>query len=100
MKKKTLLWSLAIIAALVVGVVVAAHFMLVYALQPDNRGKDLQGSLEYMYEEYPYLRPWVDSLEAAGALRDTFIVRDGTRLHACYVAAPAETRATAVIVHG
>lgn len=100
MKKKTLIWSLAILATLAVAVIVTAHFMLVYSLQPDNRGKDLQGSFDYMYEEYPFLRPWVDSLETAGALRDTFIVNDGARLHAYYVAAPEATRATAVIVHG
>lgn len=100
MKKKTVIWSLAILATLAVAVIVTAHFMLVYSLQPDNRGKDLQGSFDYMYEEYPFLRPWVDSLETAGALRDTFIVNDGARLHAYYVAAPEETRATAVIVHG
>lgn len=100
MKKKTVIWSLAILATLAVTVIVTAHFMLVYSLQPDNRGKDLQGSFDYMYEEYPFLRPWVDSLETAGALRDTFIVNDGARLHAYYVAAPEATRATAVIVHG
>lgn len=100
MKKKTVFWSLAILATLAVTVIVTAHFMLVYSLQPDNRGKDLQGSFDYMYEEYPFLRPWVDSLETAGALRDTFIVNDGARLHAYYVAAPEATRATAVIVHG
>ncbi len=100
MKKKTVIWSLAILATLAVAVIVTAHFMLVYSLQPDNRGKDLQGSFDYMYEEYPFLRPWVDSLETAGALRDTFIVNDGARLHAYYVAAPEATRATAVIVHG
>ena len=33
-------------------------------------------------------------------MRDTFIVNDGARLHAYYVAAPEETRATAVIIHG
>ena len=33
-------------------------------------------------------------------MRDTFIVNDGARLHAYYVAAPEATRATAVIVHG
>lgn len=100
MKKKTVIWSLAILATLAVAVIVTAHFMLVYSLQPDNRGKDLQVSFDYMYEEYPFLRPWVDSLETAGALRDTFIVNDGARLHAYYVAAPEATRATAVIVHG
>ena len=56
---------------------------------------------EYMYAEYPFLRPWTDSLERAGALRDTVIVDpQGVRLHALYAAAPEPTDRTAVIVHG
>lgn len=54
-----------------------------------------------MYAEYPFLRPWTDSLERAGALRDTVIVDpQGVRLHALYAAAPEPTDRTAVIVHG
>ena len=56
---------------------------------------------EYMLAEYPFLRPWLDSLETSGALRDTTIVGvEGERLHALYAAAPEPTDRTAVIVHG
>lgn len=79
----------------------ASRYMLDYSLKPENRGKDLEGSYAFMYERYPYLHPWVDSLRQASALCDTFVrAADGTRLHALYVrAVPASTR-TAVIVHG
>lgn len=79
----------------------ASSFMLNYSLSPINRGKDLQGSWEYMFENYPELRAWKDSLQQADALKDTFIYApDQTRLHAFYVAAPTPTSKTAVIVHG
>ena len=79
----------------------ASSFMLNYSLSPLNRGKDLTGSWEYMFENYPELQVWKDSLEQANALKDTFIYApDHTLLHAFYVAAPVPTSKTAVIIHG
>ena len=54
-----------------------------------------------MLSEYPQIKPWLDSLQTAGALRDTFIINPkGVQLHAIYAAAPEPTGKTAVIVHG
>lgn len=79
----------------------ASSFMLNYSLSPLNRGKDLTGSWEYMFKNYPELQAWKDSLEQANALKDTFVYSpDNIRLHAYYVAAPTPTAKTAVIVHG
>ncbi len=79
----------------------ASYFMLNYSLSPTNRGKDLQGSWAYMFENYPELKAWKDSLQQANALKDTFIYApDQARLHAYYVASPTPTSKTAVIVHG
>lgn len=101
MKKKVLLGISITLVVLVVLLWSASSFMLNYSLSPINRGKDLQGSWEYMFENYPELRAWKDSLQQADALKDTFIYApDQTRLHAFYVAAPTPTSKTAVIVHG
>ncbi len=74
------------------------------ALKADGnpRGKDIQGSYAYMFDTYPHIRPWVDSLLRHNALRDTFITApDGAQLHALYVHSPQTgRRETAVIVHG
>ena len=54
-----------------------------------------------MYEHYPFLSHWVDSLQRENALRDTFILaEDGVRLHALYLYADTLTAHTAVAVHG
>ncbi len=54
-----------------------------------------------MFEQYPELQPWVDSLVTVGALKDFYIENDhGETLHALYVAATHPTPKTAVIVHG
>lgn len=79
----------------------ASFFMLNYSLKPEHGGKDLEGSYQYMYKEYPGLEVWVDSLNRAKALKDTFIVaEDGARLHAYYIAAAQPTTRTSVLVHG
>lgn len=76
------------------------HARLLAAPRRDDAGENAT-AYEYMYAEYPFLRPWTDSLERAGALRDTVIVDpQGVRLHALYAAAPEPTDRTAVIVHG
>ena len=80
--------------------------MLDYALRPiavekDYRASDLSGSWRYMFDKYPEIEPWVDSLRQVAALKDTFVVAsDGARLHAFYVTSPDTIRQTAVIVHG
>ena len=79
----------------------ASSFMLRFALSPNHEGKDLQGSWAYMFQNYPELEAWKDSLTQANALKDTFIYTpDQARLHAYYVTAPSPTSKTAVIVYG
>ena len=93
--------TLLAVAALLVG---AGYYMLGYALKPEGletRSRDIPGSYTYLYEDYPEMQPWVDSLRTANALRDTLIRSErGERLHALYVRAARPTGKTAVIVHG
>lgn len=48
----------------------------------------------------PGIMPWEDSLKAAGIMKDTFIVREGCRLHAVYAPARVPSANTAIVVHG
>lgn len=101
--EKRIKYGLLILLVIVIAVFTGASFyMLGYSLTPKhNKGKDLAASYTYMFKEYPYLKPWVDSLKQVGALRDTFIVNPhGIKLHANYVKASTPTDKTAVIVHG
>lgn len=47
--------------------------MLNYSLRPENRGKNLESSWQYMFKTYPYLKPWIDSLKQNQALKNTFV---------------------------
>lgn len=76
-------------------------YMIQYSLVPDNRGKDIEGSIKYIKETYPYVGSWLDSLEQERALLDTFIInKEGKKLHAYYVRAASPSKKTAVVVHG
>lgn len=100
-KRKILLWLAVFVVVVMCGLFGVANYMLDYSLKPENRGRDIKGSYQYMFAEYPYLKNWVDSIKTAGALKDTFVLNvDGMKLHAYYIEAPETTRRTAVIVHG
>ena len=96
---RSLLVLLLLSAAVVTG---GSLYLLSYSLTPDATMEAKNASsYKYMYAEYPFLQPWIDSLERTGALRDTVILgAEGERLHAIYAAAPEPTDRTAVIVHG
>jgi fermentation-respiration switch protein FrsA (DUF1100 family) len=102
MMKKAIKYIAIVLVTLLVVVTAAGFYMLDLSLRPGlNNGKDVTESYRYMFDEYPYIKPWVDSLQAVGALRDTFVVNaEGVQLHAIYAAAVQPTRKTAVIVHG
>ena len=74
MKKGIKYSLLGLLAVIIIALTGASFYMLGYSLRPEhNKGKDIPGSYEYMLSEYPQIKPWIDSLQTAGALRDTFI---------------------------
>ena len=102
MKKNIRYGLLGLLAVAVVALTGGSFYMLGYSLTPkDNKGKDIPGSYEYMHSKYPFITPWLDSLQTTGALRDTFIInRKGRQVHAMFASAAKPTDKTAVIVHG
>lgn len=102
--KKRIIQATGVILIFVLGLLAASGFYLQwYGLQAQGnpRGKDVPGAYTYMYQTYPHIRTWADSLRRNRALKDTFIrATDGTRLHALYAFATPTTDRTAVIVHG
>lgn len=100
--KKKISYGILITVVILAGILLfASNYLLNYSLKPENRGRDLQDSYEFIYNSYPYLKPWIDSLNQVKALRDTFIrAEDGTRLHAYFIAGARPTDRTATIVHG
>lgn len=101
MKHKKLLITLGASLALLLGIVTAASFYLVdYALVSAERERN--SDLAQIEKRFPELKSWVDSLQAVGALRDTFVVMPttGKRAHALFVRSPRAKGRTAVLVHG
>ena len=102
-KKRRLVWWLVTIIILLFAIVIGGGlYLLRFALQPYGKlGKKEASSMEWAFKNYPFLEPWVDSLNQVGALRDTFINNpEGLRMHALFIEAAEPTKKTAVIVHG
>ena len=80
------------------------YYMLNYALKPEGletHSRRISDTYAYLYEDYPEMYFWIDSLRTTKALRDTFIQSErGERLHALYVRAAQPTGRIAIIVHG
>ena len=95
-------WLLGVVAVLVVLLAVTigtSFYMLDYALAPDGNRADMDFCYNQLFERYPDTKPWVDSLNRVGALRDTFVVMPtGERHHALYI--HHGSNKTALILHG
>ena len=89
---------------LAIGILVASSFYMIdYALKPDglSRSCNIESSFKYMFETYPELQPWVDSLQQAGGIIDQYITNDNNlSLHAIAIPAAIPTRKVAVLIHG
>lgn len=84
--KKAIKYSILSLAALCTLLLCGGYYMLGYSLKPDDlvsRSRNIAASYDFMYERYPELHPWVDSLMTAGALKDFYIENDRGETLAC-----------------
>ena len=100
MKKRTVLYVVVpVVLVLAVALVGGSFYMVDFSLHPDPTRANRDSCYEQLYTNYPETRPWVDSLQNAGALRDTFVVMPtGERHHAYFI--KGRTPKTAIVVHG
>jgi fermentation-respiration switch protein FrsA (DUF1100 family) len=112
-KYKIALSALVLFLALSLG---GSFYLVDFALCPNHRGRDLEESMLFMRQKYPYVGIWVDSLKEAKALKEVTLehthlsTKDTTvqfnlryytkKLHAYYIKAAQPTRRTAIIIHG
>lgn len=68
-----------------------SYYMLNFSLTPNARirAKDAD-SYRYLYANYPFLRPWVDSLNQVNALKD-FYFEPGRHTTACLLYCSSKT---------
>ena len=71
-----------------------------YGLERKYEPNGVTRAKEDMDRRCPGLKAWIDSMYAAGTMRDTIIVRDGYKLHSTYAPAELPSGKTAVIMHG
>lgn len=100
--KKPLLIVASIIIVLSAILTTAAWFTLDYAVHPtDNHTRDYDYWSARVYNAYPELEQWFDSLQANGLMRDT-IVEDANclRRHALILEHDSLATGATVMVHG
>lgn len=79
---------LIIMAIFFIVLTAASFYMLKISLRPELKGNSEAESYQEIFNDYPFLKPWVDSLNQKAAIKDTFIVNDkGVKLHGYYIAA-------------
>lgn len=97
--RKILLCTVVLLMVVLAVIVGASFYMLGYSLSPDPNRTDVDSCYAELYDSYPETKPWVDSLNRVGALRDTFVVMPtGERHHALYIRQGSNK--TALIIHG
>lgn len=112
MKKGIIIAFVIVIVVMVVATIGGSFYMLDFALAPDAERTDTAASFRQLVEKHPEVKPWLDSLNQRGALRDTFIIMpSGERHHGYFIrqatdstknAADSTTksRPVAIVVHG
>lgn len=99
--KKTILWTIAVLAVIAaIMVAVASFYMLDYAIAPYHRPK--QEAMERFFKREPAsIKAWVDSLEKNHCLHDTALtIENRGIMHALYINSPRVSNRVAVLVHG
>jgi len=101
--KRKLIIILVAAALVAAGVVFTGGWMLVdYAFRPQRCAADSTSArFDGVRRGCTETIPWIDSLQACGALRDTFLTMPGGyRGHAIYVKSQTAHGHTAILVHG
>ena len=101
-KSVTILLSV-LILLLILSIGIGYYFTNTALCPAENTGRDVELCKEYVYNRYPELRQWHDSLQANGLLRDTFIVgNNNVKLHGLIVCHPDSERIQehSLVLHG
>ncbi|MCR5395665.1 MAG: alpha/beta hydrolase [Bacteroidales bacterium] len=84
--KKLFYVILIVMVLCTVATLYVGYQMVCIATTPYNYGQNYDTAFAMVYRAYPELRPWYDSLEQHGLVRDTTITNaEGTTLHALYM---------------
>ncbi len=78
------------------------YYMLNVAVKPDSdRRHQLDSTYLRVYNKYPEMKLWHDSLVAKGNLRDTFLIaEDGTKRHGLILQHDSLSRGASLVLHG
>ena len=112
MKKGIIIVVALVVTVLVVATIGGSFYMIEFALAPDAERTDTAACFRQLVEKYPEVKPWLDSLNQRGALRDTFInMPSGEKHHGYFIRQATDStmlatdsttmnHPVAIVVHG
>lgn len=100
--KKLFITLAAIVVMLLIALVAIADHALEMAIHPDNnKTRDIALCYSKVYNAYPELEQWHDSLVANGLWRDTMLVAgDGSMRHGLILQHDSVPTGASIVVHG
>ena len=100
--KKFLICLSGFVVFVLVAIVVVSNIALEMAVHPDvNKGRDIESCYQMVYNHYPEMEQWHDSLVANGLWRDTILVaEDGLKRHGLILQHDSVPEGATVVVHG
>jgi len=98
--KRFLIIIAVIIAIFLIAVVGGSFYMLDFSLSPDEERADTALAFKQLKENHPEVIPWIDSLKACHALRDTFVTMPSGERHHAYFVRNDSSSQTAIVIHG
>lgn len=100
MKKGIFITLAIILGVFAVATIGGSFYMLSYSLAPDEQRTDTAACFRQLVEDHPEVKPWLDSLKACQALRDTFVIMPSGERHHAYFVRNGNDRRTAIVIHG
>lgn len=100
MKKTLITIGILTVAVCAIAITGGSFYMLDYSLAPDGQRRDTAYHYARLVEKHPEVKPWLDSLKAEGALRDTFVTMPSGERHHGYFVSRDSSRKVAVLIHG
>lgn len=94
-----LIGSILFISALIASL---SNYLLSVAVTPESQRRfQIDECYAAVFESYPEMKPWLDSLQTQGYWRDTFLLdHEGLRHHAVIFEQPSNAQGSTVVLHG
>lgn len=98
--KKGIKYIGGIVITIVLVLAVISWYFINYALYNGDRKFDEAAKWEYMYDLYPQMKEWGDSVRSGAMMREWMVNENGDSIRMYIIPAQRQTQRTVVLAHG